>query len=215
MEESRAMNDHMQPTESEQLVASRLQTLASGAPPFAGFTAPPVAGPSQPGRRSWLVPLAATASVAGIALGVAALSDRGQEEKPGNHSVSASTATPTGSAGALSDSETAVAVSTAKAFIRREDASVASATATAADGNITEPNAKGQCLSGRLLHIRLIGTFPKIVTSGHPIDPDSTADFTVRAVDLTADAATGSVCVLAVKTGDVAPEPDATPLDLG
>ena len=209
------MNDHQQATEAEQFVASRLGTLASGAPPFAGFTAPPVAGPSQPRRRSRFVLLAAAASVAGIALGVAALADRGQEETPGNQSVSASTATPSGSKGALSDSETALAVSTAKAFIRREDASVTSATATAADGNITEPNTAGQCLSGRLLHIRLIGTFPKIVTTGHPIDPGSTEDFTVRAVDITADAATGSVCVLAVKTGDVAPAPDATPLHLG
>lgn len=211
------MNDLKHPTEAEQLVVSRLRTLASWAPPFAGFTAPPVARPSQPIRRSWLVPLAATASVAGIALGVAAVSDshRGPEETPGNQSVSASTATPTGSDHELSDSEIALAVSIAQAFIEREDASVTSGTATAADGTVTEPNASGQCMSGRLLHVQLIGKFPKIVTTGHPIGPDSPEDFTVRAVELTADPATGSVCLVAVKTGEVTPDPDATPLQLG
>ncbi|WP_344156522.1 hypothetical protein [Nocardioides koreensis] len=80
---------------------------------------------------------------------------------------------------------------------------------------MTHPNLGVACESDRLLHIRLIGTFPHIVTTGHPPDPHSTSapeDLTVHAVLLTADAESGRACLVGVQTGEVAPEPGAVVL---
>lgn len=209
------MTDLNRPTDTERLVESKLRTLASGAPPFIGFTAPSEATPSQ-GSRTRLAPLVVAASVAGIALGVTALAttDPRNDEASDKLSVSATNTTPSEGDSPLTDSETALAEHAAQAFVRRQDASITSATATAEEGTIAEPNTTGQCLSGRLLHIQLIGTFPKIVTTGYPVEAGSEEDLTVRAVDITADASSGSVCVITARTGNVAPNPAATPLEL-
>lgn len=209
-------------TETEQLVISKLRAMASEAPRFEGFTARTEAGAIHLPKRSRLAPLAVAAGVVVIA-GVVTLgiTHSGPKEtsasQPAGSSISApipSTAAQTGLHRALSKSEVALAVSSAKGFISRENASVTSATAITAQGTVSDSNTSGQCLSGRLLRIRLIGTFPKIVTTGLPLETGAPQDFTVRAVDLTADATTGSVCLIAVQTGHVTPRPGATPLHL-
>jgi hypothetical protein len=63
--------------------------------------------------------------------------------------------------------------------------------------------------------VKLIGTFPHIVTTGHPLAAGKDEDFTVTALDITADAESGKVCLKSVQTGEVAPEPGAADIPLG
>lgn len=100
---------------------------------------------------------------------------------------------------------------------RLKDAIIESASVTVSEGTVAQPNTGHVCDSGRLLRIRLIGDFPHIATSG-PVSLDATTaeqDTTVGAVILTADHQTGQVCLVGVRTGDVAPAPGATFLALG
>lgn len=116
---------------------------------------------------------------------------------------------------ALTDQEYAAAVALARDEVRADEANVTSTTVTVGGGTVTDSNMGYHCASGRLLHIKLIGMFPHIATTGHPPGPDNTAapeDFTVHAVLLTADAETGRACLTSVQTGDVVPEPGATVL---
>lgn len=118
--------------------------------------------------------------------------------------------------GRLTAQEYAAAVALARREVIHEDASLTSATATVGIGTVPDPNTGYHCVSGRLLHVTLIGTFPHIVTTGHPVESGAAADedFTVHAVVLTADAKDGRVCLISVKTGHVDPEPGAEVLDL-
>lgn len=96
-----------------------------------------------------------------------------------------------------------------------EDATISSATAVVRHGIVTGPNVGAPCTSGRLIKIRLIGRFPHIVTTGHPVGPGEDVDFTVTGVLITADAETGDACLQGVRTGEVSPAPGAEiiPLD--
>lgn len=118
---------------------------------------------------------------------------------------------------ALTDAEIALAADAARQEIAAEDATVTSASATARSGTVETSNTGSRCTSGRILDVRLIGTFPRIVTLGHPTEGSSGADedFTVRAVLLTVDASSGQTCLIGVRTGDVSPEAGATVLDVG
>jgi len=108
-------------------------------------------------------------------------------------------------------------VSVAKQVLRRElaeprqrDSVLTSATVTVAQDTVEQPNIGATCDSGRLLRLLLIGTFPRITTTGGP--HASATD--VGAVDLTADAESGAVCLVGVTTGQVEPDPEAFPLDV-
>lgn len=99
--------------------------------------------------------------------------------------------------------------------IRKENAVLTSATVTVGKGKVMDSNLGYSCTSGRLLHIKLIGNFPHITTTGHPVQPGTTLpDFTVHAIVLTADAKTGRACLMGVQTGDVAPVPGAVSLPI-
>ena len=104
------------------------------------------------------------------------------------------------------------ALAAARREIAREAASVTSASFRVVDGTVHD----SKCVSGRLLKIKLIGTFPHVVTSGYPVSPGTSPepDFTVHAVVMTADAATSHVCVRGVQTGEVVPDPGARILNL-
>jgi hypothetical protein len=120
-----------------------------------------------------------------------------------------------GTHGALTNQEYAFARDLARQEIRRqEDATVASATVTVSRGKVTDSNLDYSCTSGRLLHIKLIGSFPHIVIS--PLDSAKPGTAppapTVDAVVLTADAHTGRPCLSGVQTGEVAPDPGAISL---
>jgi len=98
-----------------------------------------------------------------------------------------------------------------------EDAAITSASVTAKCGTGSDTNTSYRCSSGRLLDIKLIGAFPQVVTTGGPVDlPEAgrLTDFTVGAVLLIADAASGRACLIGVQTGKVTREPAATVLSL-
>lgn len=95
---------------------------------------------------------------------------------------------------------------------RQQEADLESATVSATAGRVSQSNTGHACDSGRLLHIKLIGEFPRIGTTGHPLVPGAASaveDFTVHAVLLTADPKTEHVCLIGVQTGAVEPEPGA------
>jgi len=144
-----------------------------------------------------------TASVAVVAiLGWAVLSSR-ESTAPHSHSP-------------LSDHEYALALNLARHEIGRQDATITSATVTLGYGKVTESNVFYACMSGRLLNILLIGDFPHTVTTGLPkLAGETSHDFTVRAVVLTADAESGRACLIGVRTGDVVPVPGALSLPVG
>jgi len=124
--------------------------------------------------------------------------------------------------GSLTEAEFKVAVAVARAEVAKEAATITSATATVGAGTVTEANDGPPCTSGTLLHIKLIGTFPHIVTTGRPLDGASSASapsggvptdgsgFSVTAVLITADPASGKACLLSVQIGPAVPDPGST-----
>ena len=108
-------------------------------------------------------------------------------------------------------------MSAARRAVAGEDATVTSATVTARPGTLQESNTGFACRSGRILNVKLIGTFPHTVTTGHPVVGNATGpaeDFTVHAVLLAVDAASGRTCRIGVQTGDVRPAPRARVLHI-
>lgn len=119
---------------------------------------------------------------------------------------------------ALTNGELAKAAAVARQKVASEDATITSATVTVRRGTVTDSNTGTSCTSGRLLNIKLIGSFPHIGTTGHPVSPgEPSPDFTVGAVLITADARSGKACLIGVQTrehGEPQPEPNATVLDI-
>jgi hypothetical protein len=114
--------------------------------------------------------------------------------------------------GSLTDAEFKAAVAVARAEVAKEAATITSATATIGAGTETETNVGPPCTSGTLLHIKLIGTFPRIAISGSPTDDASSEgdNYSASAELITADAESGKACLISVQTGTVAPDPGAT-----
>ena len=130
---------------------------------------------------------------------------------PGQSAATAKTPTT-----AISQHEMELAAAAAHLEILKEVATVSNASVTAELGTVSETNTGSVCRSGRLLLIRLIGTFPRVAVTGHPVESGS-PDFTVRAMTLTADAASGSVCLIQAQTGEngpVTPLPSSASLPL-
>lgn len=120
-----------------------------------------------------------------------------------------------GRAGAITDREIALAEAAVRQELEKkhhQDTILDSASVTAGTGRVAQSNTGHECRSGRLLRIRMIGTFPHIVTTGNP--GMSGDDLVVHAVVLTADAESGRVCLIGVKTGQVDPARGATLLDI-
>jgi hypothetical protein len=113
---------------------------------------------------------------------------------------------PTLAHGSLTDHDFGVAVAVARAEADKESAVLTSATASIGDGTVTDTNAGPPCTSGKLLHIKLIGTFPRIVHGGLAGDPTYSP---VSAVLVTADPVSGKPCLIGVETGTSSPEPGA------
>jgi hypothetical protein len=116
----------------------------------------------------------------------------------------------------MTAAERAIAVAVARREISKEDAKITSASASVSTGVVTDSNTGAECLSGRLLHIKPIGSFAHITVSppGLAAGSHRTVDTTVRAVALTADADTGRTCLVAVQTGKVQPKLGATVLNI-
>jgi hypothetical protein len=173
-----------------------------------------VAGAARQRRRRTVTMLAGgCVAVVAVLAGVAAVTS--PQSAP---STPPPLSPPSGSHGALTDQEYAAAVRVARQQIRAADATITGATVTASSGKVLDSNTGHACTSGRLLNIKLIGSFPHTVTTGHPVRPgDPPPDFTVRAVLITADAQSGLTCLIGVQTGERGepqPEPNATVLDI-
>lgn len=113
--------------------------------------------------------------------------------------------------GSLTEREFAVAVAIARHELNKNPPwSVSSVTATVSHGTVVHGNVgpHRQCLSGTLLHIKFIGTFPNIVHGGVP----GLKYLPVSAVLEVADPASGDPCLVGVGTGHEAPSPGATAL---
>ena len=146
--------------------------------------------------------LLATLAVAGCASSSSSSSNRARDDPSLSRSTTAH--------GSLSDHDFTVAVDVARAEADKESAVLTSATATIGDGTVTNPNAGPPCTSGQLLHIKLIGTFPHIVTGGQPTDMPGANNDPVSDVLITADRISGKPCDISVETGTSAPGPGAT-----
>jgi len=134
---------------------------------------------------------------------------------PGSTGTSDAPSSPQHSKSALTDKQYAFARDLVRREIRRESAVVISATVTVSHGTVTDCDCGYPCMSGRLLNIKLIGNFPRIVISPVPPQQGTTPpDATVHAVILTADGKSGRACRISVQTGHVSPEPGAIPLAL-
>jgi len=109
--------------------------------------------------------------------------------------------TPEAHGTSLGPDEVTKAEAVARDVIADQGASVSSASVLARSGKVKDSNTGQPCTSGRELQIKLIGKFPHIVTTGHPVPPGSpTPDFTVRAMIITADAESGRACLIGVQT---------------
>ena len=116
----------------------------------------------------------------------------------------------------LSDRQFSAAVQIARHQVRAADASVTVATATLRNGTVTDSNTGHRCVSGKLLHIEILGDFPHIVAAGRPAQPGRHASNplpgAVHAELIDADALTRKPCLLSVRTGEVRRDPRATTL---
>lgn len=110
--------------------------------------------------------------------------------------------------GSLSAHEFAVATRVARLEADREARTITSATATATPGTLRASNTGHPCTSGRLLQIKLLGTFRTAV-----LPPPGRND-TVTEMDLTADPVSGEACLISVRTDAIMPDADATVLDV-
>ncbi len=173
--------------------------------PAGGTSRPAAVEPGSVGRRQTDVkPFLAVAVV--LPLLAACSSAHPPDAAPGSGGTS------------LSQGEVAKADAVAHRVIEDQGATVSGASVLARPGRVADSDTGHPCTSGRELRIKLIGTFPHTVTTGHPVPPGSPApDFTVRAMIVTADAESGRACLIGVQTGErgkVEPLPGGTILAL-
>jgi hypothetical protein len=111
----------------------------------------------------------------------------------------------------LSTAEIATARVVAMRWVAKEGA-LASATVTVSTGKVAASTGRHHhpaCSSGRLLHITLRGEFPH-GASGHVTSGSGSVP--IHGEELTADAATGTICGTSSLTGTVLSDPNAVVL---
>jgi hypothetical protein len=92
------------------------------------------------------------------------------------------------------------------------DDDIESASYVVGRGMVAQANTGESCTSGRLLTVKVVGTFRSIAVSPGPWGLDEDHGDEVRAVVIRADATTGKPCEIAVQTGD--PEPIRGAIDI-
>jgi hypothetical protein len=112
------------------------------------------------------------------------------------------------SRGPLTAEQYAAAVRIVQREVKRQKASLTSATAILVRGKVRDATVGPACTSGHLIRIRLLGRFPHITVSPPPGAPGGP----VRLVGITVDAATGRACLLGVGTGTGHPYGNAADL---
>lgn len=108
----------------------------------------------------------------------------------------------------LTHQELEVATDVARDEADRQRATITSATVTVRRAQVRQPNTGHECTSPRLLRIRLVGRFPRVVASGPPGGGE------VRGLLLIADPASHVVCLVGAQVENVEPRPHAIPLTL-
>jgi hypothetical protein len=115
--------------------------------------------------------------------------------------------------GKLTEEQYAAAVNLARHEVEAQDAKLTSATAVVRHnaGRDAPSNTGHRCLGEEVLRIRLIGTFPHVVTTGTPGGHGGP----VTELDIKADPEAGVACLIGVGTSShPTPEKDATELQL-
>ncbi len=77
-------------------------------------------------------------------------------------------------------------------------------------GAIGQSNTGHPCRSGRVLSVELIGDFTTVVSPPPVLACQPTPDYSVHAVDLDVDHASGQICRIGARTGTVSARSDAT-----
>jgi hypothetical protein len=105
--------------------------------------------------------------------------------------------------GTLTTSEYARAVAIARSEIAKSQATVTRAVAYVRPGTVLDSNLPGECRSGQVLILSLVGHFPHIIFGTGFADPDGTVapQGPDRWVNVKADAATGERCEVGVSLG--------------
>jgi hypothetical protein len=95
-------------------------------------------------------------------------------------------------------------------------ASVTTVTAQVHPGSVPDQNTGQKCDSGTIIEIELLGTFDKVVISGAGSNGQTRSvdveNLTVHAISASADAISGLVCSVSVRTGAVSLDPETTVL---
>ena len=110
--------------------------------------------------------------------------------------------------GGLTSRELALARDLARAELKIQKATITSATVTVDNRVIDSSNTGYVCKTSRILHIKLIGTFPRIVLNPIAGNPGAT----VHALNIAADAMNRRACLIGVQTGNVHPARGAATL---
>jgi hypothetical protein len=113
--------------------------------------------------------------------------------------------------GTLTSSEYDRAVAIARSEIEKDDASVSAAVAYVVPGRVQAPNLKGECRSGHVLVVSLVGTFPHIIF-GTGVAGGSEPEGPDHWVTVKADAVTGDECLTGVSIGRFKAAPGAANL---
>lgn len=203
------MRDEQSTDDNGRDVRHLLQVLASQARP-APIDADRLAG-RVARRRSVRLAVTSGALTALVAAGTVAVISV-TTARVQNGGLAAGSPTETSQHGAFTDREFQAAVTAARAEAAKDATAVTRATATIGEGTVSNGNTGLSCLSGRLLHIRLIGSF-NIVYGGVPSESSTHAEVTT--VQLTTDAATGETCEVMVQTAPAEPDTDAVLLFTG
>ena len=113
--------------------------------------------------------------------------------------------------GTLTRSEFDRAVAIARSEIAKDDATVSAAVAYVVPGRVQAPNLQGECRSGHVLVVSLLGTFPHIIF-GSGLAGGSEPEGPGQWVTVKADAVTGDECLTGVSIGHFTAAPGAANL---
>jgi hypothetical protein len=103
--------------------------------------------------------------------------------------------------GTLSRSEYARAVAIAQSEIAKDQAEVTQAVAYVVAGKVQQPNLEGECDSGHVLVVSLVGRFPHIIFGSGLASPLQQPQGPERWVTVKADPTTGQECLTGVSRG--------------
>ena len=103
--------------------------------------------------------------------------------------------------GSLTSGQYDTAVRLARSEIAKDQAEVTQAVAYVVPGKVKQPNLGGECTSGQVLVVSLVGHFPHIIFGSGLASPLREPRGTDRSVTMKADPTTGQECLTGVSRG--------------